>query len=255
MVTMNGATSHRPGSDLRPIPPSVRTVRLRLAVVSAVIAALLLSALSALTTAVVMRGDVTDRDTRVAALTEQVTDLTARVDAVTADNSALEDQNAALSGQLDGARTQIADLTKRNTELKAQVEGLTPTEPVFARLRYDAVLGESKWFEPEGSGAFLLIIDVRVHNPDAERPAYFSPYDVRVKGPDDAVYPLLEASPVASQPRFVSGVSDLPGGRIQLSGQELAPSETVTGSLVFYVPKRVDTFSVSYRGQTTQLAL
>ena len=60
---------------------------------------------------------------------------------------------------------------------------------------------------------------------------------------------------MASQPRFVSGVSDLPGGRIELDGQELAPSETVTGSLVFYVPKPVRTFSFSYHGTTTELSL
>ncbi len=51
----------------------------------------------------------------------------------------------------------------------------------------------------------------------ATNDAYLSTYDFRLKGPDGTVYPLSEQSPIASQPRFYSGVSDLPGGRIQVA--------------------------------------
>jgi len=106
-----------------------------------------------------------------------------------------------------------------------------------------------------GKGEFFLIVDITARNPDPAKPADFSVYDFRLKGPDTTVFPLVEQSPVATQPRFAGGVENLPGGRIQILSQQLAPGETVKGSLVFYVPKPVSSFTLTYHGSTQQLRL
>ena len=118
---------------------------------------------------------------------------------------------------------------------------------------FGTALKDGSWFDYLGTGEFLLIVNVTARNPDPTKPAELSVYDFRLKGPDNTVYPLLEQSPVATQPRFAGGVENLPGGRIQISSQQLAPGETVKGSLVFFVPKPVSRFTLTYHGTTQQL--
>ena len=227
---------------------SSRVMTIRKAIVLAAIAVVLAGILGAAAATLLTRGQVEDLDRQVGTLTSSVSSLTAQVDVLTSDK-------AALTAQASRTRAEVEALTRQNTELRAQLEGMTSEEPVVATVSYDKVVKEDKWFAHDGSGTFLLIVDVTVSNSDSAKDAYFSTYDFRLKAPDGTVYPLIDQSPVASQPRFYSGVSDLPGGRIQVQSQQLAPSETVKGCLVFYVPKPVQEFSITYHGQTSALAL
>ncbi len=250
MTLTNGPTPATMPGDSAPrgAKPPGRVVSIRKAVVLAVIAAVLTGLLSAAATTLITRGQVDDLEAQVGTLTSRVSGLTEQVDGLAADKEGL----TAAAGS---SRAELEALTRQNAELRAQLEGAASEEPPVAEVSYDAVVKADTWFLHEGTGAFLLIVDVTVTNPDADRDAYFSPYDFRLKGLDGTVYPLIDQSPVASQPRFLSGVSDLPGGRIQVGSQGLAPAETIKGSLVFYVPKPVQKFSITYRGQTSALGL
>ncbi len=247
--TKGSASWTASGDSAQPVPtPSHRVVRLRKALVLGAIAAVLAVILGAAGATLLARGQVDELDRQVSALTSSVSRLTAQVDVLTSDK-------AELTAQAGRTRAEVEALTRQNTELRAQIEGTTGDQPVVATVSYDKVVKDDKWFIGDGGSPFLLIVDVTVSNPDSAKDAYFSTYDFRLKGPDDTVYPLVDQSPVASQPRFYSGVSDLPGGRIQVQSQQLAPSETVKGCLVFYVPKPVEKFSITYHGTTTALAL
>lgn len=234
------------GNPVQPNPiRSGRVVTVRRALALAAIAAVLAAILGAAAAVLFTRTQVDDLDRQVSTLTARVAGLGSQIEVLTSDK-------AALTGQLSQARAEVAALTRQNTDLREQITGMSGPEPVVATVSYDAVTTAAKWFLPQ-DGAYFLIVDVTVANPDPQREAFFSTYDFRLKGPDATAYPILEQSPVASEPRFLSGVSDLPGGRIQVQSQQLAPSETVKGSLVFFVTKPVSEFTITYHGQTTAL--
>lgn len=245
------AEERRPAVIVEETPPSAdltpgkRAVSLRKALTLGVVGAVLVGMIAAGSTTWVMRRQIHDLDQQLAGLTSTVTDLTHQVDTLGTDK-------AALTAQLSDLRARADTLSQDNAALRAQLGG---PQPVTPDISFGTVLKDGSWFDYLGTGEFLLIVDVTARNPDPAKPADFSVYDFRLKGPDNTVYPLLEQSPVATQPRFAGGVENLPGGRIQISSQQLAPGETVKGSLVFYVPKPVSRFTLTYHGTTQQLIL
>jgi len=107
-----------------------------------------------------------------------------------------------------------------------------------------------------GAGEFLLVVDLTVSNPDTEDIAFFSTSSFKLKGPDNTVYPLLADSPVGRQPRFISGVTGLPDGRIEIRSQALEPGEVIRGVVVFYVTAAaLETFVISYDEFTAELKI
>ncbi len=218
-------------------PSGGRMVALWKAVVVGSVAAVVVALAAVALTAVVANGRADELDKTVGALDTQVTALQAQVTSLAA-------QNSALTGQVSVLQGQVNTLTMQNSALRAELG----TAMVVPTVTYGAALEQTGLFA--GSQAYLLVLDVTVHNPSGTDAAQFSTFDFRLKGPDQTVYPLLESSAVAGQPRFARGVEGLPGGRVQIQGQQLAAGETVRGSLVFYVTKPVTTFTVVYHGTT-----
>jgi cell division protein FtsB len=253
------------GGPIRPDPApekGKKVVTLRKALVLGALVALLTGILSAAGATYLARGQIDELDgnvdtltSEVATLTEQADTLTAQADSLSAQADSLAAEKADLADTLAATQAKADSLEKENAALNQQFRELTgqdPVEPVFADVAYGKVL--TFW---EGVGtrkSFLLVVDVTVTNPDASKTAYFSAYDLRLRGPDDTVYPLFSQSTFADRSQN-PGMPILPGGRIQMQSLELAPSERAKGSVVFYVPKTVTKFTITYHGTSTALTL
>lgn len=175
--------------------------------------------------------------TRIGELTADLESATADRDALTASEAALEERIAALQGRLEA-------LQAENATLRSQLDqgpGFEPSTPTIAfesTLRY----AEGSFDEDQ----YLLVVDILVTN-DTDTVGFFSTYDFELKAPDQTRYAILALSAVASQPRFISGIQTLPGGRVEIQSQALDPGESVRGSVVFYVTDpSVTDFTITY---------
>ncbi len=240
-----------------------RVVTLRKAAVLAALAALLVGVLSAAGAAYVAGGQADDAlEGRAETLTAQADGLTAEVDGLTADVEGLTAQadglaaeNADLADTLAGAQAQVDSLGDENAALRTQVANMTGQQPVVADVTYGKVLKVDQWWtrgvSPTQDGVavaegFVLVVDVTATNPDADRDAYLSSRDFRLKGPDGTVFPLAERSPVAAAYYYPIFLKRMPGGRIHFEDLMLGPSETAKASLVFHVNKPVTEFTITY---------
>lgn len=229
---------HLPAPSREPATSRGRSVRLWKAVVVGGAAALLVAAAASAGTYAMSdkSGEVTDLQREVATLTTKVGSLEATV--------------ADQTSSLETLQAQNATLTATNTALRKQLAEATNPRTVYPNVSFGAAVKDASLFT--GSSAYFVVVDVTVTNPDATHSAFFVPGDVRLKSLDGRVFPILDQSPVASQPRFRSGVETLPGGRVQLQAMDVRPGETAKGSLVFYVTDpKITTFTVSYRGGAT----
>jgi uncharacterized protein YoxC len=219
----------------------------RRALVFGVLVALLVGVISAVG-ATYLAGEPTDElDGRVDTLTAQVDSLTAQagsltaqVDTLVAQADSLAAEKADLTTAVADAQAQVESLGTENAALRAQVAGLAPQEPVDAQVTFGKAFRTTSTSGMKGS--FVLVVNVTLTNPDAAEDALFSKEDVLLTGPDDTRFPPQEQSPLSRQ-------------RAQLPSLVLAPSERVTGRLVFYVPKPVTEFTITYHGTTTALSL
>jgi len=217
------------------MPARGRSVRLWKAVVVGGVAALLVA-----TAASVGTYAMTDRSSDVTDLEQQVASLTSEVGSL---KSTVADQASSIAT----LQAQNSTLTATNARLRKQLAEVTNPATVYPTVVFGKSVKDASLFA--GSSAYFVVVDVTVTNSNATKTAFFLPGDVRLKTLDGRVFPILEQSPVASQPRFRSGVETLPGGRVQLQPVDVRPGETVKGALVFYVTDpKVTTFLVSYRG-------
>jgi outer membrane murein-binding lipoprotein Lpp len=253
-ATLPGAASRAsaqpdPTPDASPGTTSSAVVTLRKALVLSALVALLVGVLSAAGGTYLAGGRAGELDGTVDTLTAQVDSLvaqagtlTAEVDALVAQTDSLVAEKADLTTAVADARSQVDSLGEENAALRSQVAGLAPQEPVDAEVTFGKASRANSAYLPK-KGSFVLVVNVTVTNPAAED-ALFSKEDVLLKGRDDTRYPPLEQSPISSLEQ-----------RAQLPSLLLAPSERVRGRLVFYVPKPVTEFTITYHGTTTALSL
>jgi outer membrane murein-binding lipoprotein Lpp len=249
------------GDSFQPRPAPDRLVAIRRAVVVGAVLALLVGALSAAGATTLARARTDDLAGRADTLTAQVGSLTAQVDGLTADFDGLTTQVGSLTAEkadladtLAGTQDRIEALGEEGTALRDQLDLMEGQQPVVPDVTYGSVLDVHPWWYPT-TRPFLLVVDVVVADNDAEKDAFVSQGDFRLKGLDDSLYLLADESPASSRSDYRRVVGHLPGGRIQLRHLTLGPSETVKGSLVFYVNKAVSRFTITYGGTTTALSL
>ncbi len=261
--TASGASAH-------PEPTPSRTVTLRKALVLGALVALVVGILSAAGATYVasgptdeeLEGSIATLTAQVDSLAEQAGTLTAQAGTLNVQVDGLAAEKADLADSLADAQAQVESLGEQNAALRAQVADMTSQqEPPAAEVTFGSVLKATRiHFQPDSAdedpaygyyrirpkGSFLLFVDVTVTNPDGVEDAWFSTYDVELKGPDDTTYSQVQRSKVRSPVPKMWG---------QLEDLMLAPSETVKGILVFYVPEPATEFTISYHGTTTDLSL
>jgi cell division protein FtsB len=252
-----------------------RVVTLRKAAILAALAALLVGVLSAAAATYLagmpddgeLEGRAETLTAQIDSLTTEVDGLTAEVDTLTVRADDLATENADLSDTLAGARAQVDSLGDENALLRTQIADMTGHQPVVAEVTFGTLLRVDRyWTNPrtwdEGprsstfdrvalADAFVLVVDVTVTNPDADKDAYISSREFRLKGLDGTVFPLAERSPVAPTHGFRTFPQGMPGGRIYFEHMTLGPSETAKASLVFYVSPPVTEFTITYPAPST----
>ena len=136
--------------------------------------------------------------------------------------------------------------------MKEKISALTTI--ATPTVTYLGAFKDTRFSNPGGagfaSGEFILIVDVLVSN-DTPNQAHFDATDFSLKDIEDNVFDLLRNSSVGSQPRFVGGVTGLPGGRSEIKSRDLKPGEKVKGSLLFYITKNVSEFTITH-GDTSE---
>jgi hypothetical protein len=150
----------------------------------------------------------------------------------------------------------------KNKEASELVEKVSDLEMKLAdeavirtpRVTYGEVISFSSSGAGFTDGETILAVDIVVTNVTANN-AEFDAEDFRLKDSDKNTYELLRASSVGSQPRFVGGITGIPGGRSEIRSQELQPEESVKGTILFYVTRPLKEVSITHDGKSKQIRI
>ncbi|HEX7455853.1 MAG TPA: DUF4352 domain-containing protein [Candidatus Nanoarchaeia archaeon] len=167
-----------------------------------------------------------------------------KVRGLSGDKNSLEDKMASQSAQL-------AELGKENTNLKSRVVFLEKslreaTASAQAQGELTPSVGNvshytSKIFsEPSADANDFLLIDLTVKN-SSKQTLYFSIFNLKLKDDENKAYPYYTtAAP------YLANSFDLPKGKVELRDQQVNADETVTGTVIFFVPKTKNLFTLLY---------
>lgn len=178
-----------------------------------------------------------------------------RLDEQVAKNRTLTDSNKQLSRekkkitqQLTAAKDEAASLDKKVVSLEKELNLLkTPEQATLMLAVASAIHNKATYNE---SGTDLLYIDLTVKN-ESGIDGFFSPYNLRLKDSSNRTHPLCEDSAIGY---YVcrSGL-ELPAGKVELKAVSIKAGETVQGTIAFYVPKTLNTYTLDYGDQVIQI--
>jgi hypothetical protein len=174
----------------------------------------------------------------------------------------VEKENDDLSAKIASQSASLDLLKSENSNLKEKVKSLESYIKGFEAVQVGKLmveLGEAIHFGSELGGAGLsnntdydlLLIDVTVKN-DTKSSLYLSVPGFQLKDSTNFVHYYYTESQVGSQPRFFGGGINqfLPDGKREIRSQEVGAGETLTGTLIFYVPKNLNDFTLKYDSKT-----
>lgn len=155
---------------------------------------------------------------------------------------------AELVKQLEVAQNERQNLDEKMSALEEENNRIKNPQQATLALTTGEVKHNKETYND--SGKDLLYIDLAVKNESAVE-GYFSPYSLRLKDDDDKIHPLCQDSAVGY---YVcqSGL-DLPQGKVELKSLAVRPGETVKGTVAFYVPKSLNSYTLSYDGKDLRI--
>ena len=157
----------------------------------------------------------------------------------------LNKDNRALEAKVVSQSAQLKTLEKNNKDLSARVnfldkalkEATAAANIEFGELSFPSVKATHYTYDEAGVERSVLLVDVTTKN-ETDQTLFLSAFNFKLKDAQNKSYPFAG-----------EGSFPLPTGRVLLFDQQMAPAETVTGTLAFNAPKLIKLFTLFYNAQ------
>jgi len=154
------------------------------------------------------------------------------------DKDSLEAKVVSQSAQLKTLEKNNKDLSvKVNFLDKALKEATAAANIEFGELSFPSVKATHYTYDEAGVERSVLLVDVTTKN-ETDQTLFLSAFNFKLKDAQNKSYPFAG-----------EGSFPLPTGRVLLFDQQMAPAETVTGTLAFNAPKLIKLFTLFYNAQ------
>jgi len=147
----------------------------------------------------------------------------------------LSEQIASQSAQLKKLERGKTDLNSKISFLEKSLKEATASASFeFGALSISTAAATQFIFEEAGETQDFVLVNVTLKN-DTEQTLFLSTLSFKLKDVDNKSYPTPE-----------EGSYVLPSGKVLLFDQQMAPGETVSGTVVFSAPKSIKLFTLFY---------
>ena len=151
------------------------------------------------------------------------------------DKDSLEAKVVSQSAQLKTLEKNNKDLSVRVNFLdKALKEATAAANIEFGELSFPSVKGSHYTYDEAGVERSVLLVDVTSKN-ETDQTLFLSAFNFKLKDAQNKSYPFA-----------AEGSFPLPSGKVLLFDQQMAPGETVSGTLAFNAPKSIKLFTLFY---------
>ena len=150
-----------------------------------------------------------------------------------------------LEAKIVSQSAQLKTLEKNNKDLNAKVnfldkalkEATAAANIEFGELSFPSVKATHYTYDEAGVERSVLLVDVTTKN-ETDQTLFLSAFNFKLKDAQNKSYPFA-----------AEGSFPLPSGKVLLFDQQMAPGETVSGTLAFNAPKSIKLFTLFYNTQ------
>ena len=157
----------------------------------------------------------------------------------------LNKERNTLEAKVVSQSAQLKTLEKSNKDLSAKVnfldkalkEATAAANIEFGELSFPSVKATHYTYDEAGVERSVLLVDVTTKN-ETDQTLFLSAFNFKLKDAQNKSYPFA-----------AEGSFPLPSGKVLLFDQQMAPGETVSGTLAFNAPKSIKLFTLFYNTQ------
>lgn len=158
-----------------------------------------------------------------------------KISTLTSDKEALKEEIASQSAQLEKLDKEKSNLNSKVSFLEKSLKEATASANFeFGELTFSNLKASHYTFDDEGLERNLVLIDMTVKN-ETDQTLFLSVSSFKLKDSNNKSYPLTQ-----------NAADVLPSGKVALFDQQVAPGETINGTVAFDVPKTISLFTLFY---------
>ncbi|OGY25536.1 MAG: hypothetical protein A2Z11_03875 [Candidatus Woykebacteria bacterium RBG_16_43_9] len=161
-----------------------------------------------------------------------------KINTLTSDKEALKEKITSQSAQLKKLDKEKSDLNSKVSFLEKSLKEATASANFeFGELTFSNLKASHYTFDDEGLERNLVLVDMTVKN-ETDQTLFLSAFSFKLKDSNNKSYPLTQ-----------NAADVLPSGKGALFDQQVAPGETINGTVAFDASKTTSLFTLFYDAQ------